>query len=84
MMLGGSYSPVTKFPVTPFPDLDPIYEMRLPFYDMKDGFQANDDSYTELLGYIGLNQKGVKSTNAWYGIFCGLCFVGAIGLMLWA
>ena len=41
MILGGESSTVSEMNPTPFPDLDAIYGMRLPFYDMADVMTAS-------------------------------------------
>lgn len=45
MILGGE-NPIPSFTnPTPFPDLDAIYGMRLPFYDMEDVMTASTSDY---------------------------------------
>lgn len=84
MILGGVYTGYNGLVASPFPDLDPIFQMRLPLYDFKDSLKANDENYTDLIGYIGLNVQADKSNSVWYGILCGASFVGAIGLLVWS
>jgi hypothetical protein len=59
MILGGESSTVSDMNPTPFPDLDAIYGMRLPFYDMADVMTASTSNFCSSLDYIGINQSTV-------------------------
>jgi hypothetical protein len=39
----------------PFPDLQPLVGMNVPFFDMYDDIKANDDVFVSSLSYISLN-----------------------------
>ena len=83
MQLGGAYSgAVSSMNPTPFPDLDPIYEMRLPFYDMSDVMTADQTAYCGLLDFIAINENVVKSQTVWQGVLSAVCFVGATVLIV--
>lgn len=59
MILGGENSIVSEMNPTPFPDLDAIYGMRLPFYDMADVMTASTSNFCSSLDYIGINQSTI-------------------------
>jgi hypothetical protein len=82
MILGGENATVSNMNPTPFPDLDAIYGMRLPFYDMSDVMVADSAAFCENLDYIGVNQNTVSSQTLWQGILSGICFVaGTVALV---
>ena len=65
MILGGENATVSTMNPTPFPDLDAIYGMRLPFYDMSDLMTADTTAFCSNLDYIGQNQSTVSSQTLW-------------------
>ena len=65
MILGGENPKTSTMNPTPFPDLDAIYGMRLPFYDMADVMTASTSDFCGLLDYIGINQSTVASSSLW-------------------
>ena len=68
---------------TPFPDLDAISMMRLPFYDMADIMTADDQAFGTALIEISNGHNSVKNCAIVQGVFCGLCLIGgAIGLYM--
>jgi hypothetical protein len=83
MQLGGAYSGVVStMNPTPFPDLDSIYGMRLPFYDMSDIMTADETAYCGLLDFIAVNENVVKSQTTWQGILAAVCFVAGTILIV--
>jgi len=83
MQLGGAYSgAVSAMNPTPFPDLDPIYGMRLPFYDMSDIMKADDTAFCGLLDFIAINESTVSSQTVWQGIMAAICFVAGTVLIV--
>lgn len=68
---------------TPFPDLDPIYGMQLPVYDISQSMIASEQAFCSNLDYIGTNASTVKSQTMWFGILSGICFVlGTIAVVV--
>lgn len=84
MQLGGSFTGVVStMNPTPFPDLDAIYGMRLPFYDMSDVMTADETTYCGLLDFIAINESMVKSQTVWQGVLAAACFVAGTVLIVY-
>jgi hypothetical protein len=67
---------------TPFPDLDAIYQMRLPWFDMSDQMVAEDTAYCSMLDYIAVNGNTVKSTTILQVVLCVLCYAGGVAFVV--
>jgi hypothetical protein len=77
MQLGGAYDGiVTNLNPTPFPALDAIFTMRLPFYDMADVMTADDQAFSSTLIAVSSGYNSVKNAAIWLGIFCVLTAIG--------
>jgi len=69
---------------SPFPDLQPLFGLNLPFFDMKENMKASDDAFTGKFGFISENKNKTHKTMAWFiaGTVIFL-ILGIITLVIW-
>ena len=76
-MIGGKPGSVNLVS-NPFPDLDVMAGMQVPFYNFNSTVKAQDSLFLDQLGFISDNVENTHSAVVWFAVLGSLCLVAAL------